>query len=691
MPAERYDTEHRMARVTSPLDSDSKVFRLESLRGSEGISQLFSYEVVVSSETLDVSFEDLAGKIVTVSVKNASGKERHFSGHVTGFRRELQLKTDVSKQMAYYRLELSPWIWFLDQRSDCRIFHDKDGNNTENKVTDIVKAIINDAGMSSSADYGSWTEGDYPNLVYCVQYNETDLAFMSRLLERFGIFYFFEHSEGDYKLVFGDSTTAYAPVEGYDEMLYMASGTGAQTEHISNWALDERIGPTKLTARDHWYKTPTETLEEESTPQGDTVSDPVAKRELFEYPGQWNVEGDAEKPNKARLELARQRCKEVAADADALGVVPGYRFKIEVNRDASDDEDAEASVAGSEQAEADEWVVIESEIQIDRGDEGRGEADEVNIDQFFISFRAIPASQVFRPERVTPTPRAQGPHIATVVGEDGEEITTNELGQIQVCFPWDRKAKKKKDDSCWIRVKQQWADKGFGAQFIPRHGQEVVVEYIDGNLDRPLVTGCVYHEDNGFPFDPSSEKNKSGWKSKSTKEGGDDNFHEISFVDTKDEELLFIQAEKDREVIVKNNDVQQIGVDKADPGDQEITIENMRTVTINSSDDNLTVSSGNHNVEITSGDENITVGGNQVDDVTGDITVTSGGSISIEAATEIKLTVGGSSITIDSSSITISTTTVTVEGTGTAELTGASTTVNGDGSLELSGGICRIN
>lgn len=683
MSAPRYDSESRLAKITGGGQGDG-TFRLESLRGTERISGLFEHRLVVSSTELELAFSDVAGQELTLTIKNPAGKTRHISGVVTEFSRELETKADEGRELAFYHLTLHPWLWCLGQRSDCRIFHDKDGNNAENKVPDIAKKVIADAGMASSADFAAVTE-TYPNLVYCVQYNETDLAFINRLFEREGIFYFFEHSEGSHKMIVGDSTSAYEAVDGYAEIVYMAPGTTSAIEHVREWQTVERIRPTKFSHRDHWYKTPTDALEHDSTPSGDTVSQPVADRFLFEYPGRYNVAGDAEHYTKVRLEAARQLHKQASARSNALGLVPGYRFKL----------DGAPPAAGT-----DEWVVTDSIVEIDRAEDGRRVGDEVVIDRYSVRFNAILASEAFRPERLTPTPRAQGPHLAKVVGEDNEEITTNELGQVKVCFPWDRKANENKDDSCWIRVKQQWADAGFGSQFIPRHGQEVVVEYIDGDLDRPLVTGCVYHQDNSFPFDPASMKNKSGWKSKSTKEGGADNFHEISFDDTKDEEKLFIQAEKDREVIVKNNDTLTVGVEKNDPGDQTITIKNSRTVTINDADDTLTVETGNRTVTVSSGDETKDItSGSQTVTIGTDQTVDVGSNISITAGSELKLICGSSEITMTPSEITISSPTITVEATGqlncsssgTAELSGSSTTVSGDANLTLSGGMCMIN
>jgi len=272
-----------------------------------------------------------------------------------------------------------------------------------------------------------------------------------------------------------------------------------------------------------------------------------------------------------------------------------------------------------------------------------------------------------------------------VVGMANDEITTDKYGRVKIQFHWDRNGKKDQNSSCWVRVAQIWAGKNWGAIFIPRIGQEVIVDFLEGNPDRPIITGSVYNAEQMPPYALPDNKTQSGIKSRSTEQGSSDNFNEIRFEDKKDAEEIYMHAEKDFTRIVENDDVLKVGFEKKSAGDQTVDIYNNRTVTLDQGNDKLTIKTGNRTVEINQGNDSLTL-------TTGNRTVKlNTGSISEEAMQSIELKVGGNSVTIDQTGVSIKGLMVTIEGQTQTQIKGLTTTVNGDGMLTLKGGLVMIN
>jgi type VI secretion system secreted protein VgrG len=279
----------------------------------------------------------------------------------------------------------------------------------------------------------------------------------------------------------------------------------------------------------------------------------------------------------------------------------------------------------------------------------------------------------------------QPPPTAVVTGPAGDEIYTDKYGRVKVQFHWDRKGKKDENSSCWVRVSSPWAGKNWGGISIPRIGQEVVVDFLEGDPDRPLITGRVYNADQTADADAVATPTQSVIRTHSSPDGADDNFNELRFEDQKDAELISIHAEKDFERVVENNDALRVGFDKKDEGNQTIDIYNNRTVTIEEGTDTLTIKKGDRVVSIDEGNDELTI-------KQGDQTITiTEGKCTIEAGTSIELKVGDSSLKIDTSSITLAAADISVTGDTTAEMTSATTTVNGDTNLTLKGGQVAIN
>lgn len=670
-----HSTEGRKVTITSSLGEG--VLRFRSLRGREGLSRLFEYELVVTvaaEDAADVTFAALGGKQLTVSfttneTRNAGADPRHINGYVAALTQSRGKVASGKEITVEFRLRLVPWLWFLTQRADCRIFNSLDGSQP-NSVKDILNKVFEEAGFNTKTNLDGLTE-TYPDLDYCVQFNETDFAFVSRLMEREGIYYYFEHTEDDHKMVILDaepSHTEFSP--GYYEKLpYVEQEQDRAIEMIDSWSATDRVRTAKYHQRDYDYNDPQKDL------KTDADADPAPDHELadqpwYEYPGRYIEKTDGDRYTRQRLEELRLQSQVFTAEGNTLGLVAGYRFELV---DAPDD-----SLNG-------EYIVLETVIEADGPtDTGISESSGLNeVPGYTVKATVLPKAEPYRPPRRTPIPRAHGPHTAVVVGQDGEEITTEELGRIKIKFHWDRSEKNNQDCSCWVRVAQTWASQSWGSQFIPRHGMEVIVTYIDGDLDRPLVVGAVYNGQNALPYSLPDNATQSGVKSRSSKEGADDNFNEIRFEDKKDEEQIYIHAEKNMDLVVENSMTQTIGHDKQDPGDLTIDIYNNRTVTIDQGDDTLTVSSGNQTVDVaqvisvTAGDEIVLETG------AARIQMLSDGTINIEGAT---ITVTGSQDVILDATSNFEATGMSakMEGSGAAEVTAG-------GNLTLSGSMTSIN
>jgi type VI secretion system secreted protein VgrG len=313
---------------------------------------------------------------------------------------------------------------------------------------------------------------------------------------------------------------------------------------------------------------------------------------------------------------------------------------------------------------------------------------------FDCKFEAIGSQRPFRSASITPKPVVKGPQTALVVGKSGEEIWTDQYGRVKVQFHWDRLGEKNENSSCWLRVAQIWAGKQWGAIHIPRIGQEVIVDFLEGDPDQPIVTGRVYNSEQKVPYDLPANQTQSGLKSRSTKEGTAELFNELRFEDKKDEEQIYFHAQKNFDRVVENNDTLKVGFEKKDKGNQTIDIYNDRTVTLEKGHDKLQIKEGNRTELIDKGNDELTIaqGNNTITISQGNLTIKiDAGKASIEAAQEILLKVGNSSITIKPAAIELASVNIKSTADGQLEATGAQAKVTGSGMLDLNGGTIMMN
>ncbi len=425
-------------------------------------------------------------------------------------------------------------MWFLTRTSDCRIFQQK-------SVPDIIEQIFGDLGFS---DYKLQLSGSHPAREYTVQYRETDFNFVSRLAEEEGIFWFFQHEDGKHTLVMADNKVAYVDCVENRVDYPRDFGSRAIQDHITSWEHRYEFRTGKFAQTDYNFETPSTSL---MTNSNTVVPIPGAdKYEFYDYPGTYVNKGDGSGLTDMRMEEEEVEHDVVEATSFCKSFTPGGKFTIKSHRSGS--EEGKTFVITSIQHSAVEPLVYET-----------GTPEGLDYRN---SFSCIPDSVVFRPARITPKPFVQGAQTAVVVGPGGEEIFTDEFGRVKVQFHWDREGEKNEKSSCWVRVSQSSAGEKWGAHFWPRIGHEVVVTFLEGDPDRPLITGCVYNAENKPPYDLPANQTQSGIKTRSSKGGDANNFNEIRFEDKKGAEQLLVHAERNYDLEVENDETHWVGNDR---------------------------------------------------------------------------------------------------------------------------------
>ncbi len=644
--------QNRSVTVKTPLGDDQLVF--QDMSGREEISRLFEFDVELIRDLKlgSVNVDKVLGQNMTLTLDLPNGTVRYFNGEIVQFKH-----TGLREHFSCYRAILRPWLWYLTLNADCRIFQEK-------SVPDIIKVVLDKYAF---ADVEVCLSGDYQTLDYSVQYRESDFNYISRLMEDEGIFYYFKHQNGKHTLIIVDSNNACQDVEGYQSIPYFPpeNRESRERDHIYEWLFESQVTTGKYELNDFDFESPSADLTAKKQNPGQY---PHGDQEVFDYPGNYSEVSVGTKLTDKRLEEQQLPYSLKQGQANAAGLTPGMKFTLK-------------DFYFSE--ENCEHIITSVSYQI-RGDSlvsGMGGSDEI----FQCSFMALDISRTYCPRRITLKPIISGSQTAIVVGKSGEEIWTDKYGRVKVQFHWDRTGEEDENSSCWVRVAHPMAGKKWGWISLPRIGQEVVVSFLEGDPDRPLITGRVYNDEQMPPYDLPASQTQSGIKTRSSKDGVADNYNEIRFEDKKGEEELYIHAEKDCHRVVENDDTLKVGYEKKDHGDQTIDIYNDRTVTLEQGTDKLTVNNGDQLVNIEQGDASLSVamGDHSIDVGTGKSTVT--------AMTSIELIVGGNSIKIDQSGITISGIQVSIEGEATAEMKSPMTTVNGDGMLTLKGGVTMIN
>ncbi len=635
--------------ITTPF---TDTVALVSLHGEEGISQAFSFQLELSSANANLDFSQILGKRITIAFSLPGGQTQNLNGVVTTFSQGAQSENGST---AYFA-RIEPWFALLRMNVDQRIFQNL-------SVPDIIEQIFSGLGLT---DYKNSLTGTYTARDYCVQYGETTFDFISRLMESEGIFYFFTHASSMHTLVLADDASAFAALPGIDTIRYSQTGRTWETiDVMTEGNVEQNLVPTKVSADDFNFIIPATDLL--SISQGSGPGDFASALSLYRYPGLFDAKNAGETSTGTQLSSCQTEQLQLRGSSMCRAFQSGSKFTL----------------AGHVRAAANISYILRSVTHhLDN-----------HTDTYSNNFVAFPSTITFRPPEITPRAVIRGSQTAIVVGKSGEEIWTDQYGRIKVKFHWDQSAAQDETSSCWIRVAQGWAGQQWGSLFIPRIGQEVIVSFLDGNPDRPIITGCVYNGQQTTPYSLPDEQTKSTIKSNSSKGGS--GFNELRFEDKKGSEEIFIQAQKDMNVAVLS--------------DQSITVTNNRTVTVSEKDESLTVSQGNRTVAVTQGNETHTVGGKRdltvtgdeshtnsarfTQKVTGDFALTISGNLSIQVSGSVSIQAGTSLTNKSGTSLTnqAGTSMSNEAQTTMSSKANASHSVESSGILEIKGSLVKIN
>ncbi len=528
--------------------------RLHRMSGDEMLGGMFEYRVEVASQEANIEPKDVLGEKLSIKIRLPDKNERFFNGHVTSWSYGGRLH-----DRTIYHLTLHPWLWLLGFTSDCRVFNGR-------SALEIVTRVFSKYGQ---ADFNASpiVASDYPPYEHCVQYRETDLNFVLRLLQYEGIYFFFKHETDRHVLTLADGLGAHATRPGYEEIPYMPPTTNARgmSPHFNLCTFRQDVQTRSYWHQDFDFKNPHGSLL--AFCPSNQQQQRYRTGEMFDYPGLYVDHARGQTLARTRLDEKHEPTQVIDASGNPLGLSTGDLFTLPNPPWGS---------------QAVKFLVTSAHYDLDVPDEHSGGIDD-SKPPYAARYTLIPQDEPFRPARTAPRPVVPGPQTAIVVGykknvdQEPEEIVTDEYGRVRVRFHWERvghaypesrglKDDNEDSDTCWIRVAQKWAGSRWGSIHIPRVGHEVVVEFLEGDPDRPLITGSVYNDANKPPYDLPKHMTQSGIKSRSTKGGNPDNFNEIRFEDLKGKEELHIQAERDMSTLVKATQSTTVG------GDRTVTV-----------------------------------------------------------------------------------------------------------------------
>ncbi|MGU7810686.1 type VI secretion system tip protein TssI/VgrG [Burkholderia sp. AW49-1] len=576
---------NRVFTLDSPHGDDLKFHTLD---GSDELGRLFEFRIEALADSHSLSLKDMLGKPVTVRIEQQDLSTRYLNGIVA----RATLAGRRAERHYGYELVVRPWLWLATRRSDCRIFQNR-------TVPDIVQEVL--------APYGFPIENklteSYAPRQYCVQYNETDTAFVSRLMEFEGIYFYFRHAADSHTLVLCDAMSSHVALPGYETIPYIAQDRTAiaDEEHIDGWLPAQEVSVGRHQTTDYDYTKPRADLSAQKVDPRGHDHDSFAS---FEWPGGYRDDAPGAHYSRVRLEEQQAEHERASADTDVRGAAPGYLFTL-------------AHCPRADQNR--EYLIVRCQYRFQENAYASDQGAEAVVHQTMMLVQ--PSSLPYRSPRETPRPRTNGPQTATVVGPAGEEIWTDQYGRVKLQFRWDRYGQSNQDSSCWVRVSSPWAGGGFGGVQIPRVGDEVVVDFLNGDPDEPIVTGRVYNGEKMPPWGLPGSATQSGLLSRSSPGGTTDHANAFRFEDKKGAEQLWMHAERnfdaeteaDHTLSVGNNHTHTVG------NDETMQVKNNRQRSVGQ---NETVNIGQNRVAQIGVDETHGVGGNRTRTVGKNETVT---------------------------------------------------------------------
>ena len=720
---------HRFIAVTTPEAlSKDEVFLLRRFSGTEAMGRMFIFVLdILSERDHEVDFEKVLGQNITVRLDipdpekqhiPKAKKQRYFNGFVSSFNQTGVGKAGAKgfERYSSYRAIMVPWLWFLTQQANCRIFQGL-------TVPEIIRRVVEEQppGREQSIHaFGAWLDDknlkDYRKWEYCVQYRETDFNFISRLMEQEGIYYYFQHEEKEHRVVLCDAYAQHKPFDGYAEIPFNPGGGQSKMGRITSWTIEKKVLPTFFAHTDYNFKHPRTPFLKDHF-DGVSVECPRVHAKsfygIFDYPGEFSEFDEGMAYAGRRIEELQTPHDMRYGSGDSRGLAPGCVFKLKGHPRKDPKLYSTNSEIDKDSKKDGELLVTACSYQAicSAYESGYAGQEAAAADEFSCSLTTMRADRQFRSARITPKPTIQGTQTAVVVGEGSEEIYTDSFGRIKVQFHWDRDIKDhaytRNSDGCsrWVRVAQIWAGKRWGAFFLPRVGQEVVVEFMEGDPDCPIVIGSVYNTDQMQHYQPVESKKMVSYIKSNSYPGGDGH-NELRFDDTAGKEQLYMHAERNMDVRVKNNTMESVchdrhltvgGVDKDGnkigdqkeevyrdkhltvhrnrfehiggdtqvtvggidgPGNSDVYIKKKRRVRIDGKDHYLAMDGraemvvGNRSAVI-QGDDQVHVTGKQAVQADEEIHLKSNVKVIIEAGAQVSLKVGGNFVDIGPGGVTI--------------------------------------
>ncbi|WP_299015043.1 type VI secretion system tip protein VgrG [uncultured Photobacterium sp.] len=675
-------------------------FRVESFHVTEELSKPFSVSLSLLSLDADITFDALIRKPALLSLYGQGiGVARYFHGVVNEVRYLGQ-----GRRFSRYQVVLVPQLWFLTQRQDCRIFQ-------QQSVPDIISKVLDDASVT---DYRLELSGMYLAKEYVLQYRETDSHFIQRFMAEHGIWYYFEHSESNHTMVIVDSNDAIAELEGTPQnssytgpIVYQSGGGGvADREHIFDLELINRVRTGCVTQTDYNYEYPR--IPQEMTSNGELDQDLA----FFDFPARYSNPGQGQIRASEWMNEHAVDNNQVEGASCVMRLSSGYSFNIDKHPRSSINRD----------------YTMLSVIHSGHDPQVHEEEASGMPTTYQNQFVCIPRSVEFKAPKLS-APVVDGPQTAVVVGPAGEEIYTDKLGRIKVQFHWDRYGKNDENASCWIRVSQSMAAPTWGAVYLPRIGHEVVVSFLEGDPDKPLVTGAVYNGLHYPPYSLPENKTRTTFRTQTHKGSG---YNELSFEDEANQEEIHIHAQKDMSTKVLNNRFRDIGQDEflkvgrhqtnEVHGDHKETIDGHKTTQVNSTfsetvEQDVTVKynanetqSVKNNTKLDVGDNrttkigknddldigensNLTVGASRSSDVSADDNQTVGGNLTVAVKGNTSFKADGATQVVSGEKIVLKTgsSSLVMSSDGSIKLSGDSITIEGGSKVVVKGGKVAIN
>jgi type VI secretion system secreted protein VgrG len=520
---------NRIATIETPLGHD---LLFDGMNADEALGYPFRFELSLAGLRGDVRADDVLGKSALIRMQRSYGTgARLFHGFFTRF---ALVRSD--RELFFYKATLSPWLWFLARSANCRIFQDQ-------SVPEIVENVFESSGFGPFY-FERRLRGSYTPWEYCVQYRETDYAFVTRLMEQEGIYYYFEHHENRHILILSDAPTSHRANPGYESVKWQSKSQGGyDIERMHYWSMEQTHQTGSYRHTDYDFTNPKQSLQAHYSLQGDYAR---SDYEVYDYPGEYNKLHDGEEWARVRMQSLQSVTRLATGYGGVRGLCAGALFEL---------------VNPADPAWSEKYLILSTNLNVQSN---AYTSSTAGVQGFACSVTAIRASEYYRPQRTIEKPRIAGVQTAMVTGPKDQEVFTDKYGRVKVQFHWDRKGKKDANTTCFVRVGQFCAGRRWGALFTPRIGQEVIVAFLEGDPDQPIIIGSVYNAiqmpaylGEGPDRKHADDPNISGIKTNTTP--GGNGYNELRFDDSKGKEQVFLHSERDVDVRVKNDTRTDVG------------------------------------------------------------------------------------------------------------------------------------